>query len=334
MVFCPALEERCQTETGTKDYSAYFKLPWRSVEVRQDDPELERFLPYYGGRLAENETIDSWGVGHRSSPNSMHMTEMLHPLEAAETVEELMAYPLASYSEENNRDLPGIVEKIHEQGLAAVAQQQCTIWENAWYIRSMESLMMDMLCDEEIADAWFTRIEQAAVAKAEIYARAGVDILYLGDDVGMQQSIMMSVELYRKWILPRLTHVIQAAKRIKPDLIVLYHSCGYVEPFIPLWIEAGVDVLTPIQSECMDFETIYQQYGDRLSFHGTVGTQTVMPFGTPEEVKAYVKRNLDLAGEKGGLMIAPTHMLEPEVPWENILAYVEACREYRLTNKN
>ena len=141
----------------------------------------------------------------------------------------------------------------------------------------------------------------------------------------------MSLDVYKKWILPRLKHVIEAARAINPDIVIIYHSCGYVEPFIPLWIEAGIDVLNPIQSECMDFEKIHAAYGDQISFHGTVGTQTVMPFGTPEEVKAYVKRNLDIAGKKGGLMIAPTHLLEPEVPWENIMAYIEACREYGNT---
>ena len=68
-------------------------------------------------------------------------------------------------------------------------------------------------------------------------------------------------------------------------------------------------------------------YGDRLSFHGTIGTQTTMPFGSPQEVKDTVKRNLRIAGERGGLLAAPTHLLEPEVPWDNVLAYVEACRE-------
>ena len=78
-----------------------------------------------------------------------------------------------------------------------------------------------------------------------------------------------------------------------------------------------------------DFEEIYRKYGDKISFHGTIGTQTVMPKGTPQDVKEAVWRNLDIAGEKGGLFAAPTHMLEPEVPLENILAYVEACRTYK-----
>ena len=79
----------------------------------------------------------------------------------------------------------------------------------------------------------------------------------------------------------------------------------------------------------MDFADIFKKYGDKISFHGTIGTQTVMPKGTPEEVKQAVWENLNVAGPKGGLLAAPTHLLEPEVPLENVLAYVEACRSYR-----
>lgn len=104
--------------------------------------------------------------------------------------------------------------------------------------------------------------------------------------------------------------------------------CGYVEPFIDDLIEAGVDALNPIQSECMDFAEIYKKYHDKLTFHGTIGTQTVMPFGTPDEVRETVWRNLDIAKD-GGLIAAPTHMLEPEVPWANVRAYVDACRDYK-----
>ena len=95
-------------------------------------------------------------------------------------------------------------------------------------------------------------------------------------------------------------------------------------------MEAGVEVLNPVQPECMDFAEIHAEYGKKLSFWGTVGTQSTMPFGTPDEVKAVVRRNLEIAGEAGGLLCTPTHLLEPEVPWENIEAYVEACREFRL----
>lgn len=144
---------------------------------------------------------------------------------------------------------------------------------------------------------------------------------------------MMSLEMYRLWLKPRLKRVIDAAKRIKKDIIIQYHSCGYVQPLIADWLEAGIDVLNPLQPECNDVARILDEYSGRLSFNGTIGTQTTMPFGSPEEVKAIVKRNLELAGSNGGLVCCPTHMLEPEVPWVNIEAYVEACRDFRTRHK-
>ena len=78
----------------------------------------------------------------------------------------------------------------------------------------------------------------------------------------------------------------------------------------------------------MEFREIHREYGERLSFHGTIGTQSVMPFGTPAEIRQKVFENLDIAGKKGGLFVAPTHLLEPDVPIENIAAYIQACAEY------
>lgn len=329
---CPSLEKSFREQIGGEDsdYMEYFQMPWRRVgELLPDDEDRSRFLPYYGGKVGDNVEIDEWGVGHESTPTSMHMTKMLHPLEDAETVEEIQAYPIPVYSREKNEWLKDKVKELHSRGLASVGNMQCTIWETAWYIRGMENLMMDMLSDEEMADAMLSMIEKMSTDRALLYAEAGVDILYLGDDIGMQHSIMMSEELYVKWLFPRLKRLIGKVKENRPDIIVFYHSCGYIEPFIKYLIEAGVDVLNPIQAECMEFKEIYEKYGDQISFHGTIRTQTVMPFGTPEEVKENVRGNLDIAGAKGGLFVAPTHLLEPEVPWENILAYVEACRTYQ-----
>ena len=89
-----------------------------------------------------------------------------------------------------------------------------------------------------------------------------------------------------------------------------------------------MDVLNPVQPECMDFHQVYCRFSDRLSFHGTIGTQSVMPFGTPGDVRRKVFENLDIAGKDGGLYVCPTHLLEPEVPVENIIAYIQACVDY------
>jgi uroporphyrinogen decarboxylase len=80
----------------------------------------------------------------------------------------------------------------------------------------------------------------------------------------------------------------------------------------------------------MDFEEVHEKFGQRISFWSTIGTQKVLPFGTPEEVRATVHRNLRICGAKGGIVIGPTHMVEPEVPWANLLAMKEACESFRL----
>ena len=140
---------------------------------------------------------------------------------------------------------------------------------------------------------------------------------------------MMSLDMYRQYLKPRLASVIQAARAISPNVLIAYHSCGFVEPFIDDLIDAGIDILNPVQPECMDFAKIHAKYGDRLSFWGTLGTQTLFPFGTAEEVYAKTIENLSIAGPRGGLLAAPTHLVEPEVPLENILAYIAACHDFK-----
>jgi uroporphyrinogen decarboxylase len=327
---CPHLAGVYRQKTGqNRAYEEYFEMPWAGVpDIKMPDAAKD-FLPWYDN-LKAGTHIDVWGVAHEpGSAAAMHMTRMIHPLKGIEDFERIKEYPFPSFANGTGAEQEAAVRDIHGKGLAALGMMQMTIWETAWYIRGMEDLMMDMMGDEPAASFILDRITGEAITRAQSYARAGADIVYLGDDIGMQRSIMMNADLYRAWLKPRLKTVIDAARRINPNIIIMYHSCGYVTPFINDLIEAGVDVLNPVQPESMDYHEIIGEYKDRLSFHGCVGTQTVMPFSSPAEVKAVVKDCLNTAGPAGGLLPAPTHLLEPEVPWENIIAYVEACREYK-----
>lgn len=189
--------------------------------------------------------------------------------------------------------------------------------------------MTDMMTDDERATVHLDRLTADAVARIRLAARAGADLVQLGDDIGMQHTIMMSQDLWRRWIKPRLAAVIRAGREVKPDLLIFYHSCGYVLPFLDELIEVGIDILNPVQPECMPFEEVYKRVGGRISFWGTLGTQSTLPFGKPEDVKKVIWDNLRLCGPQGGLVVAPTHMVEPEVPWENLLAMKQACETYR-----
>jgi len=330
---CPSLAQSYKTSFDTSlPYETYFEMPWGFVEDGRTIPlNVSIYHDYYDFELKDGTIIDLWGVAHEpGSEAAMHMTYMRHPMKNLTTLEEIKAYPFPDFYNAEYSHQRAQCEAIHEKGLAAVGGMPMTIWETSWYLRSMEQLMMDMITDTEKATYILDKVLSLSLIRAKQFALAGCDILFLGDDIGMQSNIMMSEAMYLEWLHPRLKRLISEVKLIKPDILIFYHSCGFIKPFIPYLIEAGVDVLNPVQPECMDFEELHTLYGNQLSFHGTLGTQTSLPFGTPEEIKAVVKKNLTIAGEKGGLFCAPTHLVEPEVPWENIIAYVEACKEFKL----
>ncbi len=329
-MLCPDLvklyEEKIQSPL---EYYDYFEMPWRRVsELFPSDMSVDKYQKYYKNLKPDTE-IDYWGVAHeRGSEAAKHMTYMRHPLKGIDDFEIIKEYPFPDFSKVSNEVQKKDVEELHKKGIASVGNMQMTIWETAWSIRGMEDLMMDMMSEEESADFVLDKVLDVSLTKAKLYAEAGVDILFIGDDVGMQNSLMMSENLYVDWLKPRLKKIITEVKKINPNILVFYHSCGTVTQLIPHFIEAGIDVLNPIQSECMDFERIFNEFKGQVSFHGTIGTQKIMPFGTAEDVRNEVFRNLKIAGDKGGLFVAPTHLLEPEVPWENIIAYVQACKDY------
>lgn len=331
LVMCPTIEQKLKDyveRTGFEYDLPIVNIPDLVPRVASPETFLSK---YYGNKkFKDGTTIDTYGVAHEpGSAAAFHMTKMYHPMEELCDVREILEYPLPDYTDADASAQAAAVERIHAEDHVAVGDMPMTIWEKSWYLRGMENLMADMMMQDPIAEAIFDRITDIAVYRAQAYARAGVDMLFVGDDIGMQHTIMMSEELYCEWIKHRLAHVIREAKKIKPDLLVFYHSCGYVKPMIPHLIEAGIDVLNPVQPECMDFGEIHAMYGDRLSFHGTIGTQSTMPFGTPDDVRREVYKNLEIAGDKGGLFVAPTHMLEPEVPIENVVAYIKACRDFK-----
>lgn len=330
---CPVLEAEYAARYGEAAYEETFQFPSRGVEgLRLPERASVDWLQYFPDGVKPGTTFDIWGIGYEpgSGAESFHLQHWRHPMEHFDSLEQMQAYPLADFAHATAEHIAPQVETLHARGLAAFGYMAATIWETSWYIRGMEPLMMDMAMEDEKATFLLDAITDRAVLRAQAYARAGVDVIHMGDDIGTQRSLMMAPDFYREWLKPRLARVIAAAKAIKPDVLVEYHSCGYVLPAIDDLIEAGIDVLHPVQPECMDFTEVHDRFGDRLSFSGTLGTQSTMPFGSVEDVCAVVQRNLDTAGPHGGLWCTPTHLLEPEVPWENVEAYVEACRSYHM----
>jgi uroporphyrinogen-III decarboxylase len=133
---------------------------------------------------------------------------------------------------------------------------------------------------------------------------------------------LISPDLWRKFLKPRLAHLIASLKKINPQVQVAYHSDGFIYPIIPELVEIGLDVLNPIQPAVMDPAKLKHDFGDKLCFWGSLDLQHTLPYGTPAEVRAEVITRLNTLGENGGLILGPTHNVQLDVPLENFWAMV------------
>lgn len=304
----------------------YFGMEVRGVGFRGPN-KLPDFSAYYEEELPEGTNFNEYGTAHVPG-EFYHFTRYRFPLERAGSLKDYESYPWPDFTPAyRHQHLEADVARLHAQNWY-VTGGVGHIFEHAWQIRSMEKLFEDMMVRPDMARYLLDRLAEDRAFQARRCAEAGVDCLICGDDVGMQDRMMMSPAMWREWFKPRWQYVWQVAKKANPEVQLWYHSDGYIEPIIPDLVEIGLEILNPVQPECMDPVRLKRQWGDKLAFWGCVGTQTVMPFGTPEEVRATVKWLIDTVGEGGGLLLAPTHVLEPDVPWENILAFFEAVDEY------
>ena len=316
-------EEHPGLDTEKLDFATRFR-----VDPRWVGPSLSKAQPDYSTYFDRADVEwDDWGCG-RVWDETRHYAEYLYPLQEAETVGEIEGYPWPDMLEDYRYEgMKARTEVLQNQGYAVLAGPSA-FFEIAWQIRSMERLCEDMLLNPEMAHALYGKILEGNVRYACECALAGVDILYLGDDVCTQRGLMLSLKTWRDYLGPAMRAVIDAAREIKPDLLVWYHTDGEVADLVPDLIGVGLDILNPVQPECVDTRSIKKTYGDRLAFWGGLGVQSVIPFGSPDEVREHVREQIEILGENGGYVVAPSHVLERDTPWENFKAMVEAIDEF------
>ncbi len=187
--------------------------------------------------------------------------------------------------------------------------------------------MVDFLVDPDLAKTILNIPYNYHLAVAKEMVRLGVDMIWIGDDVGSQKSMMISPEMWRQFLKPLMASFIHELKSVNKDVIVAYHSDGVIDPIIPELVEIGLDVLNPVQPNCMDISVLKKVYGDNLCFWGGVDQQKVLPFSTVDEVYAETKHALSILGRNGGYIAGPTHNIQLDVPIENLKAMVQAITE-------
>jgi len=335
--FTPALQRLFEEETSATDVAEYFEFDIRSVGLNPTKKRTD-FTCYYGDmQIPDGAEINEWGVlevpASEHENSTQHFRRRFSPLRNATSIEEVEAYPFPDLDAEYRfQGMAERVQAIKARGLAVQGGLGFSTFDYSWLIRGIDKFMMDMIANPEMTAAIMDRVVAILRGVVRRFVEAGVDIIIWGEDVGTERAMMISPELWRQWIKPRFRSMIETAKTVNPDVITWYHSCGYIEPIIPDLIEIGVEVLNPIQPEAMDPARIKKLYGDKLAFWGTVSVQRTMPWGSPDDVRAEVKERIETVGAGGGFVLAPAHVLEPEVPWENVLAFVDAAREYGRYN--
>jgi uroporphyrinogen decarboxylase len=335
--FTPPVLAEFRRRTGQQDPAQYWDWDLGHVSFRPPVPlpDLKAiFGRYYAAREGEwvldwnlSDYPPEWGVATRPA-HYYHFSAPLAPMVNLTSVAEIESYPFPDYVRDWRHDhLEAEVKRVKEAGYPAAASTGW-IFQTAWTLRTREKLFVDFYDNPEFADALLERVTAIRIAQSTRLAQAGVDMIQLSDDIGTQKSMIMSPAMWRRWIKPRMAALIAAIHRVNPQIHFRYHSDGWFMPVIPDLIEIGVSSLITVQPECMDVFEIKRRFGDRLTLEGTIGVQSELMRGTPDDVRRMVKAQCAGLMPGGGFIASSANGIEPDVPWENLVALFAALDEY------
>jgi uroporphyrinogen decarboxylase len=280
--------------------------------------------------------IDSWGSGQKEvAPGEWFPG--IHPLADATTIEELDSYQGWPDMKDPSRiaHVKAKAARLAEQNQYAILATPWLLFplERAFAMQGMDQFLLNLAIYPDFAK---TLLERTASLCKELMAffleelGDNVDIIKIGDDLGTQESLLMSPTMYREILKPIHADYIRFIKE-RTNAKVLFHTDGDVVPLIPDFIEMGIDILNPIQTSAgkmSDLKNLKNEFGKDIIFCGGIDTHHVLPKGSPEEVRQEVKRVIDLLGKDGGYMLASVHTIMNDVPPENVLAMVDAVEEF------
>lgn len=295
--------------------------------------------------LPDGSILDAWGIGRKliELPDGSFLNEVSHcPLENLDPNDiDLDDYPWPDPYD------PGFTEGLEEEArrlyeetdLALMGRFGGPVMEMGTYLRGFENWLMDLILYPEFTKGLLNRIADIQITLDEAGIKAAGKYLSIfklsGEDLGTQTRTLFSYEVWQEIIYPILARRWRAARKAldKYDashVKMMLHSDGAFRPFIPDIIKASVDVLDPIQRVCpgMELDGLKRDFGDQLVFHGGVDTQYYLPRGSVDEVIEETKYCIDALGENGGLILGPSHFIQPDVPPENVVAMYETAREY------
>jgi len=312
--------------------------------VGDDDEGLLRALrvdfrtvaaPYVGPKLHKDvpgRQLDVWGIHRRwiEHDTGGYWDYCDFPLRDA-TLDEIQAWPMPSAAD---YDYSTIAEQCHRHEHYCVVLGDpgvVDIINNTGMIRTMERVLIDLIADDPACLCYIDRrlkVQLEVLNRALEAAKGGIDLLFIGEDLGTQIGPMISLELFRKHIRPRHQKFVDLGKEC--GIPVMIHSCGSSSWAFDDFIEMGIDAVDTLQPEARDMAPGYlkKRFGDRLAFHGCISTAGPVATGTVRETVENVRETLEIMMPGGGYVLAPTHMLQDNSATENVVAMYEAALEY------
>ena len=272
-----------------------------------------------------------WHIGVRElsygDGAGVYFESVSHPLAAAETVAAVERFPWPHPDDWDTRGLRGDCLKWPDYPILLGSYEPFLLYCR---MRGMEQAFRDLVENPALADAIFDRIHwihETLLRRCLQEAGDLIDFLWVGEDLGTQESLLMSPALFRRHLKPRLQAMMELAHSF--GVRVFHHDDGAIRRMIPELLEMGIDILNPIQWRCrgMDRETLAKEFGDSVVFHGGIDNQHTLPFGTPEHVRREVQETIRIFRGGKGYIVAPCHNIQPNTPTANILALYEAVHQ-------
>lgn len=305
-----------------------------SIDTRHIRPKNKAFAP--SKPFKEEEIfLDSWGVGRKISGGYANLCK--YPLQQAANLEDIEKYPWPD--PDNEFDYTGLrnhTQTLYNQGeyaLVGCMGSPGNTYEQAWYLRGLSEFMLDMVMNKDMAHAIMRKVVDHRKRNAELYLKEVgefLDVIQVADDLGAQNTSLMSPATYREMIKPYQAELIAHIKKFTKAK-VYHHSCGSIVNLLDDMIEIGIEILNPVQATAVGMETdqLKKRFGDRLTFWGAIDTFQVLPNGSVADVqKEVIKRITDL-GTHGGYVLGSVHNMQIDVPPENVEAMFKTAMAFK-----
>jgi uroporphyrinogen decarboxylase len=316
--FVPEIEQKLRQHTGITNADLGVAL---GNDMVKDCVGLE--LSFYG--QPEPEYKDDWGITWRYVKNEFGAFTEIVDFPLACEKSKLDSFQIPDPNEKSQYDSFKKLKEMYGIEKWMIGSSQISIFEAAWYLRGMDSLMINMMMDPDYVHTLMDKVMKFPLNASKNYIELGADMVWFGDDVAMQSGMMMSLDMWRTFLKPRYAVLFNACKKQNPNIKIAYHSCGNCEAILDDMIEIGLDVLNPLQPLAINPFKIKKRYGKRLALFGGLCVQQVMPTGTVEQVRDAMIRLATEVGKGGGYILAPVHHIQADTPVENVMAFYHAA---------